>query len=342
MTDDPPVIYPLPPIHRSPVCDVPDDVVRYLARLPKGQSTRRVAEALIDRSPIPIDCIGPMAQSLSDPTRNGWKENVVAVWAAARSAGSADRYAAAGWLSHVLEFWPSLDSWPRLKRSYIRTMIFLYVVLALKSLTGAAIMPWTYFIPPFVAVPLFLFAYPLSAWLDRGRLNRIRAEAAKGLGLLGIPHSAGPLAVGALDNYEDVRTASRDSLLKVLPTLSEEQYGRLPMDTTPRLCGLLNGGDEALLFLTLRAIRAVGDSRALQPVERFVRRSPGPWMNVNIAMEADQTLAVLYARKKRENEAASLLRPTNNPLEPPPVLLRPYVHTGDQPAENLLRATTDD
>jgi hypothetical protein len=194
----------------------------------------------------------------------------------------------------------------------------------------------------FGALPLCLFTYPVSAWVDRKRLNRIRAEAAKGLGMLAVPHSAGSLAVGMQDGARNVREACRESLVQVLPTLTDAQYGRLPLDTTPRLCTLLHQTDEPVLLGTLRALRAVGDSRALDAVGRLLHRIPAGWQNSEMATEAQLTFEVLMARRKREMDAASLLRPTDSPLAPENELLRPYVQSGDHPAENLLRAAGDE
>jgi len=326
----------LPPVYNA-APDLPTDVLRHFQRLRRDRPSRRLAEALIERKPLPVDCIEPVALSLSDPARCRWHENLVGVWAAARSANSADRYSAAGWLSHVLEFWPSLDAWPRLKRSYQRTLVVMIAVLAV----AVGVKPGTLIGPVFGAIPLCLLAYPFSAWLDRSRLNRIRAEAATGLGILAVPHTAARLAAGALDGDERVRLACRDSLRKVLPTVTADQYGRLSLDTTPRLVALLQDNDETLVLLTLRALGAVGDSRALDPVNRF-QRSQRTWHNPEIPFEAQRTFEALYARWKRENDAASLLRPTDSPVQADQSLLRPWVHSGDQPAENLLRAASDE
>lgn len=332
----------LPPIHRRPATDVPEDVLRAASRLRRGRPAQRLSEALIAGDRIPVECIDPVARSLSEPGKNGWKENLVSVWAAARAADTEDRYAAAGWLSYVLEHWPSLDAWPRLLRSYVRTMAGLYALLIFLSVASGNILPGQYFGPPFAAIPLCLLAYPFSAWVDRRRLNRIRKEAARGLARLAVPHSAAPLAAAALDGDEGVRRASWEALLSVLPTITEAHYGRLPLETTPRLCALLAWTDSTLATQVLRALRAVGDSRGIRPVERMINRVPAQAEESAVRREAEMTLQVLYARQKREIDAASLLRPTARPAEPEQSLLRPYLQAGDHPAENLLRAASEE
>jgi hypothetical protein len=342
LTDDTPFIVPSPPIHYVPARGMDEDVVRAFGSVRRGRAAKRLAEALMSGQPVPLECIDPVARSLTEPSKNSWKENLVAVWAAARAAGHEDRYSASGWLSYVLEHWPSLDAWPRLRRSYVRTMIGLYVWLTLLSVMSGNVLPGQYFAPPFVAIPLCLLVYPVSAWVDRRRMNRVRREAARGLAHLAVPHSAAPLAAAALDGDEGVRRASWEALVAVLPTITEAHYGQLPLETTPRLCALLAWTDQTLAILVLRGLRAVGDSRAIRPVERLIQRAPGQSLDSEMRREADITLQVLYARQKREIDAASLLRPTMSPVEPEQSLLRPYLQTGDHPAENLLRATSDD
>jgi hypothetical protein len=130
--------------------------------------------------------------------------------------------------------------------------------------------------------------------------------------------------------------------MAVLPTITEAHYGQLSMETTPRLCALLTWTDQPLAVLVLRALRAVGDSRAIRPVERLLHRAPAQWLDAGMRAEVDLTLQVLYARQKREIDAASLLRATARPAEPEQSLLRPYVQAGDHPAENLLRAASEE
>ncbi len=320
----------------------PEEIQRLIERLPRQNPVRRLAQAIVEGKLVPLDCIQPVAISLTDPAGKSWRENLVAVWAAARAASSTDRHAAAGWLSHVLERWPSLDRWPRLRRSYLRTLGLLYLpaLAGLIEAGGAGI--GLIFVPPFAAIPFCLLVYPFSARLDRNRMNRIRAQAADGLGLLTIPHSAASLAAAAFDHDRRVREACRSALIQVLPTLTEERYGQLPFDTTPRLCALLANDDEAIVLATLKALRCVGDSRAFRPVERLARGSWSTRESPAVLAESEQALMILRARQKRENEAASLLRPTGSPLAPQESLLRSYSESGVAPSENLLRAAASD
>ena len=137
----------------------------------------------------------------------------MAAWTLGRSARTEEeREGAGGWLCHVLEQYPRDEPLRRLARSYRRTAVGLAILFALAGLIRGAPIPifllGALFGAAVAAVPLCLPFYPLSATVDRARLKRVRATAARSMGLLARPELAGALAKAYGDSKRLVREAA--------------------------------------------------------------------------------------------------------------------------------------
>lgn len=180
-----------------------------------------------------------------------------------------------------------------------------------------------------VAVAGSLLArYPHEAenlWAQVKSETRLRIQACAALGRLGDVRAVVPLVEMARTQDRDVGVAARQALGLLLPIvaiLPPEQARVLGPEGVPALLTLLDDLDEPLARLTLTALRAVGDGRAIAGVSRLAADRSRPW----VQHEAISLLSLLQARTAQEQARSTLLRGTSPPqTRTPDALLRPAV-----------------
>ena len=182
---------------------------------------------------------------------------------------------------------------------------------------------------------LCAIAMPIaSPMYDSVRASDVCAEAAQTLAVLQLPESVGALARASRSvslGYDFVRNA----LMRLLPTLTEEHYGRIGADATPELCALLREclPDRPYQEKILAALGKVGDGRAVAPLEKFAARHASR----PIGQQAEAILPILRARREQENAASMLLRGTSAPPVEAGELLRAVSQSAPTPPQTLLR-----
>ncbi|MCX6359973.1 MAG: hypothetical protein NT029_09210 [Armatimonadetes bacterium] len=166
--------------------------------------------------------------------------------------------------------------------------------------------------------------------------DRVRLMAARSLAMVGGPASAPVLCAAACDSNATLAEAARLALPVALDGLTADHYGLMPPEMTDQLAGLLKAapdsawqmkwatdpagtGSSVLHISVLRALRAVGAGRALEPVRAFALKCADP----EEQQAAAQAIAVLQQRATLEAQSATLLRPASNPHSPGDILVRP-------------------
>jgi hypothetical protein len=160
-----------------------------------------------------------------------------------------------------------------------------------------------------------------------------RTEAARILGVLGFPEDIALLAATSWDAAITTRKEAARALRGILQTIDQSHYGRLPADTTPGLCQLLESPDEALALLAVDALREVGDGRAIDSLEHAVQKSPS-W---DVRMAAARVLPILEERRRRGDDPSVLVRSSDAPPTEAS-LLRPASGSRASNPDSLPRA----
>lgn len=258
----------------------------------------RIVEALLDEREPPPEAVEVALQSLTSGSALGWRAKCMAAW--------------------------SLGRLPLRPEHHLRV---------LEALAGASVKPGRLPAWACCASCAYLPASPLILsyfWIQGGWVDRVRVEALRALGMRGAPGGLPAVLEAFANSSGQVRRASIEAMLRLLPRLSAAHYGTFGADVTAKLVGLL-GYEDALAGAALHALGAVGHGSAAKAVaQRLERLPPG-----DLRETALRVLPVLEERLRRENEARTLLRPSAAPLQPE-TLLRP-AGTGATDDERLLR-----
>jgi hypothetical protein len=161
----------------------------------------------------------------------------------------------------------------------------------------------------------------------------IRTEAARALAEVATPADIPVLCDANDDIAGTVQTEAAGALRRLLPTLTSDDYGRLPAATTPALCRRLNDADFYLVCLTVEALGKVGDGRAVRSLDRLTRYPPSE----TIRQAAQKALPMVVERQRRETAPAVLVRPSEDPAGPDDSLLRPAAVGRPPDADTLPR-----
>jgi hypothetical protein len=164
----------------------------------------------------------------------------------------------------------------------------------------------------------------------------IRTEAARALAEVATPADIPILCDANADIAGTVQTEAAGALLRLLPTLTPDDYGRLPAATTPALCRRLNDADHVLVLLTVEALGKVGDGRAVRSLDRLTRYPPSE----TIRQAAQKALPIVLERQRREVAPAVLVRPAEDPSAHDDGLLRP-AGSGHRPDADTLPRPVD-
>ena len=224
----------------------------------------------------------------------------------------------------------------------VRAGIFAILALILVGLTTIVIVPpkghsfiRSVMLAIFaLALALSLILFFLSPVFQSFGNAEVQLAAAETLAVLQLPESVGALAK-ASRGKKRLADVTRKALIQLLPTLTEDHYGRLPNDTTPELCALLFDGhtSEHLILLTVEALGRVGDGRAVEPMQKFAQLR----RNSDLREIAESILPILIARREQENASSTLLRHSSAPPVAASQLLRAASASPATPPETLLR-----
>jgi hypothetical protein len=184
------------------------------------------------------------------------------------------------------------------------------------------------------AIPFSPISLALSIAYDRKRIDRVRSAAAEALGNLKSAESLDLLATSATGGSRTVRRAAREALCKVLPTVTQAQYGRLATETIPCLCSVLRDTEEPLALAILNALRLIGGANAIPTVTRLVMRG----QTEKVRQAATLLLPLLQQRREEENIPAVLLRASQASPSSPGILLRSTIGPSKMGEHQLLRA----
>ena len=176
---------------------------------------------------------------------------------------------------------------------------------------------------------------PCSVTADKARVNRVRAQAAETLGELGRPESVDALAVAARESGPRVRGAAQESLIRILPRVTEHHRGLLSAQTVPNLCRLLDDSDDARSIAILHALERVGDGRAVKPVQNAIIRWSFRSPNSSVQNEAERILARLLQWQRQEQASSMLLRAADRADDQ--VLVRPAISIPSEDSATLVR-----
>jgi len=317
-----------------------------LNRIPLTHPVRHLALAVSRGEDIPT--AQPFIDALLDPSPDRWNVRAVSAWALSRTNLSVEQAdAATASLLDVLENARPERFGFRLLRSLKRhagisvaaSLAGTMFVLALLSLTQR------YVQDPFFEVFFILgsmmatMALPLdiiaSFLFDKSRDNHARAAAARALGVMKSPESAGVLAGALADRSRVVREEAADSLHDVLPLLTPEHYGLFGAESMQNLGRILHHPEAQLVCKSLSALAIIGTSHAIPAV----RRAAQSGRTMRLREAANEVLAVLEERQRHESRHDTLLRPTLSPEDPSSILMRPASSAPQPTSEILLRIT---
>ena len=158
----------------------------------------------------------------------------------------------------------------------------------------------------------FPFVTPLAPIIEQGRLNRLRAAAARSVGIIGSLEAVDALARGLHDARGIARTwacnavrfESGRALVKLLPKLGPRAKTLLELETVPNLARALPGCEEELGPAIIAAFYNIAGGEAVRAVETAARRGASP----AVRAAAAELLPTLIDRRMSERAATSLLR----------------------------------
>lgn len=188
----------------------------------------------------------------------------------------------------------------------------------------------------FAGLPFWVVA--TTMWSDHQTIHSAESlEAAKALGARPEAEGIESLAavMGAADNR--LRAAAIQAFIRKSGSVAALPYGSAGPHSIKGLCRALAHQDTKVIAAALSALRAVGGSSAIQPVEWLLGRP----VAADLKSKAQETLAILIERKKNEAHSAVLLRPTYQAQGPNDRLLHIPAHAVHA-QDLLLRPTAGD
>lgn len=329
----------------NPPAPIPDEITTLIEKIPPHLPVRRIAEGLQNGTYDPLLGVDALFTALSASSGRPWRERVVAAWALGRVPLSPqERAAATDMLLDSLErdrnysFASSFQkgiSW-----GYGACVLLGFLIALMHKLESYyprnGFKDWFMYsmAAAFFASPAILLLSGGIAWERSRKRNTLRATAAESLGRLAAPESLGALAGALFDRNAPVREAASTALHNILPTISDEHYGILGMESMTLLGRALTHGDTLLVLKLLKALAKIGSSHALPYVEQAARSS----RMTKVRDEAHETLERMQERLLREKDAQTLMRASYPSLAEPSELLRPAHGVSPDDPYQLLRA----
>lgn len=180
--------------------------------------------------------------------------------------------------------------------------------------------------------PLCLACLPMWDW----RRNRsVQRAAVRAIAQVGDPNCIVALEYHAY-HRPTIRAEARQALRAVLPRVDSNWYGRLPIGCNRALAELAGVAEEEIALAALDALGQAGDGGTAEAVKRLLERTttlPG------VRARAAAVLPILIARKAREADPVTLLRPSHAGAADQ--LVRPVYGTEPE-VTHLLRASQAD
>jgi hypothetical protein len=171
-------------------------------------------------------------------------------------------------------------------------------------------------------------------------------EAASKLAQTDDLRAVGPLVDSWDIEDKHVREVVEPALIRLLPQMKASDAGLLNAEQRDRLNRILKykhirrnrwTRHAALVVAILRAYQQVGDSKALQAVQRLADGEGFGAREQGIREAAEACLPFLRLRAEQELAAGTLLRAAAASDTPSNVLLRPAQGVGSTPPQQLLR-----
>ncbi|MCW3051769.1 MAG: hypothetical protein JWN14_939 [Chthonomonadales bacterium] len=154
--------------------------------------------------------------------------------------------------------------------------------------------------------------------------------------------AVGPLAEALEFKDKDMLPLTEQTLIRLLPMMKASDASLLSPDQRAYLNRALRGKNSALILAILKAWEQVGDTKAIEEVEKLATGRGYGGHNPKIALAAQECLPYLRQSAERQQIGSQLLRPSDGNLTPSDVLLRPAMpHASTEPADQLLRPTND-
>jgi len=172
---------------------------------------------------------------------------------------------------------------------------------------------------------------PLSVWYDNWRSLRL-VSAVEVLGKLGRAPEMGPIAL-ALTNGP-LRAVAAQELPRIVDRLTPEDYGAMPSEAVPALCSSLSGVSVETALVILRALKVIGDGRAIFAVEYAAHNGASP----EVREAAINLIPILNRRREESRTSSMLLRPSAASAETESTLLRAAAENADAHEDQLVRA----
>jgi len=180
-----------------------------------------------------------------------------------------------------------------------------------------------------------VISIPLSVWLDHCKLRQF-VPIVDALGEVGQPESTASLAKALV--HKSLSEAASSALARVTARLRSEDYGTLPLETVPALCGAVYEVSSQTVLVILQALRMIGDGRAVRTVTYLSKFG----LYAEIREAATDLLPILQQRERDSQAVSMLLRASQAPAEGKQTLLRAVWEEPRVDSSQLLRATLAD
>ncbi len=154
--------------------------------------------------------------------------------------------------------------------------------------------------------------------------------------------AVGPLAEALEYKDKVVLPIAEKALIGLLPRMKASDAHLLSPEQRAYLNRALRGKNIELTLAILKAWEQVGDTKAIEDVEKLAAGRGQGGRNPNVVAAAQECLPFLRQSAERQQIGSQLLRPSDGNLTPSDVLLRPSMpHASTEPPNQLLRPTED-
>jgi len=224
------------------------------------------------------------------------------------------------------------ESRQRAKRQKLFIGLFLSIVLGLVAL---AILTHNTSMLTFMGSYTSLFVIGAAA-------SQQQKSAAMAITRFDDVRAAGPLAEALEFKDKDVVPLATKALISLLPRLKASDAPLLSPEQRFCLNRALRGKNTELTLAILKAWEQVGDSKAIEEVEKLAHGRGRGGRYAAVVAAAQECLPFLRQSAERQQIGSQLLRAADGSVTPAGVLLRPAMpHAPTEPSEELLRPTTD-
>ncbi len=324
------------------------NVSNCLRRLRRTNPVRLAALQIASGGSLSDQDIRMLTQTVQVRRCGRWREHVVACWCLGLCRLTINQYASASAaLRDVMTLRRMRDvqgnmrrglAWSALAGVTLGVTINTLFTLLNSEYDGFTLSDLGYGLSLSLLLSVLFYLPSLGASFasDVERVRLSVCEAARSLGRLRDPLSAGLLASAAAQGSGPLAEVACEALPEVLKAIRHDHYTLLPREATPALCCAAERTDENLAVQILDALGRAGSGAAAGPVRRMANASPSE----RVRKQAALVLPILEERLRQETSAARLLRPAEAPGAPRDILLRPASSATSVPEEQLLRPSS--